>query len=123
MTVIEAINRLDTIKPNRYGQEEKIRWLSHLDGIIKREIIDTHEGGGAEGFSGYGEDSLDAELLVPAPYDDIYVKWMEAQIDYASGEFGRYNNTSAAYNSAYIAFSKAYHREHCPKSSAGFYNF
>ena len=44
MTIIEAIHRINTVKPNSYDQALKIKWLSTLDGIIKKEIIDTHEG-------------------------------------------------------------------------------
>ena len=108
MTVMEAINHLNSVKPNGYGQQEKIKWLSTLDGIIKREIIDTHEGGEGVSFSGYTEGSLMQELLVPAPYDDIYIKWLEAQIDYANGEYGKYNNSITMYNSAFLTFAKAY---------------
>ena len=115
MNIIEAINRIDSLKPNNYTQEEKIRWLSNLDGIIKREIIDTHEGAEAVTFEGYNEEiELDTVLLVPAPYDDIYVKWLEAQIDYANGEYGKYNNSISMYNAAYDAFSKYYNRTHMP---------
>ena len=46
MTIIGAITRVDTVKPNTYSQMDKVKWLSELDGIIKAEIIDTHEGGG-----------------------------------------------------------------------------
>ena len=45
MTILEAINRVDTTKPNSYTQPEKVDWLSTLDGIIKKELIDTHVGG------------------------------------------------------------------------------
>lgn len=123
MTVMEAINHVDAVKPNGYRQSEKIRWLSYLDGIIKKEIIDTHEGGEKVSFSGYTDNSLMTELLVPAPYDDIYIKWLEAQIDYANGEYGKYNNSITMYNNAYMAFAKAYNREHLPKNTAGFKNF
>ena len=74
-------------------------------------------------FNGYTEDSLMTELIVPAPYDDIYIKWLEAQIDYANGEYGKYNNTITMYNNAYLAFAKAYNREHLPKNTASFKNF
>ena len=99
MTIIEAINRIDALKPNGYGQAEKIKWLSDLDRTVKAEIIDTHEGGG-EAFAGYGSDTpLDTVLLIPALYDDVYVKWLEANIDYANGEYGKYNNSIAMFNS------------------------
>ena len=45
MTIIEAINRIDELKPNNYTYLEKIGWLSKLDGAIKKNIIDTHEDG------------------------------------------------------------------------------
>lgn len=122
MTVMEAIGLIDKLRPNRYDQDMKIRWLSVLDGIIKVEIIDAHEGGGAVEYTGYDSSDLTHELLVPSPYDDIYVKWLEAQIDYANREYQKYNNSINMYNNAFMAYAKAYTREHMPKS-ASFKNF
>ena len=116
MTIIEVINQIDALKPNNYSQEDKIKWLSTLDGIIKREIIDTHEGGEAVAFEGYNEETpLDTVLLVAAPYDDIYVKWLEVQIDYANKEYGKYANSMTMYNSAYATFYSWYNRNYMPK--------
>lgn len=116
MTLIESITRIDKLKPNTYSQSDKIKWLSTLDGIIKREIIDTHEGGGGISFTGYDDNTpLTVELLIPAPYDDIYIRWLEAQIDYSNGEYKRYNNSMQMYNDAYFSFSKHYNRTHMPK--------
>ena len=115
MTLIEAINRIDVLKPNTYSQEEKVSWLSTLDGVIKKEIIDTHEGADGVVFEGYNErTSLSTVLLVPEPYDDIYLRWLEAQIDYANGEYPRYNNVMKAYNSAYSAFARQYNKANMP---------
>ena len=116
MTIIEVINRIDVLKPNSYSQPEKIKWLSTLDGIVKAEIIDTHEGGEVITFEGYTEDSdLTTKLLIPAPYDNIYIFWLESQIDYWNKEMGKYNNSIAMYNAAYSAFEKYYNRTHMPK--------
>ena len=116
MTILEAINRVDTTKPNSYTQTEKVDWLSTLDGIIKKEIIDTHEGGENIVFEGYTPDtSLDTVLLVPAPYDDIYIRWLESRIDYANGEYGKYNNSAMAYNTAFETYSLYYNRNNMPK--------
>jgi hypothetical protein len=115
MTIIEAITKIDTLKPNNYPEIDKFRWLSTLDGIIKTEIIDTHEGGENVEFNGYPEDiSRNTALLVPYPYDDIYIKWLETQIDYANAEYGKYNNSVTAYNEAYSAFERYYNRHHMP---------
>ena len=116
MTVMEAIGHVDAVKPNGYSQNEKLRWLSVLDGTVKAEIIDTHEGAENVIFAPYGEhtDFLQ-ELLVPAPYDEVYIRWLEAQIDYASGEYGKYNNSIAMYNTAYTAYANHYNRTYMPK--------
>ena len=118
MKIIEAIQQVDALKPNNYSQEDKIKWLSTLDGIIKNEIIDTHEGADKVEFNGYDISSLETELIVPAPYDDIYIKWLEAQIDYHNGEIGRYTNSMTMYNTAYSAFERYYNRKNIPLSKS-----
>lgn len=115
MTIMEALHRIDTLKPNSYSNVEKVKWLSLLDGIVKREIIDTHEGGEAVEFNGYTEEAeLTTELLVPVPYDDVYIHWLEAMIDYTNGEYGKYANSMTMYNTSYMAFEKHYNRTHMP---------
>lgn len=116
MTIIEALTRIDAIKPNSYPQAEKIRWLNTLDGIIKEKIIDTHEGAEGVSFNGYTVDvNLNTKLLVPAPYDEIYLFWLESKMDYWNGETGRYNNSINMYNTAYSEYEKEYNRTHMPK--------
>jgi hypothetical protein len=118
MTIIEAINRIDVLKPNTYTQVEKVLWLSNLDGIIKTNIIDTHEGGEGVVFDGYNENtSLATEMLVKAPHDNIYLKWLETWIDYTNGEYAKYNNSAQAYNDSYTAFERYYNRTHIPKGN------
>ena len=115
MTLIEAITRIDALKPNSYSQLDKIRWLSDLDWSIKTAIINTHEGANNVAFRGYNESTpLDTELLVPPPHDVVYLRWLESRIDYANGEIDRYNNSTVAFNEAYSAYSNYYNREHMP---------
>ena len=117
MTIIGAINHIDSVKPNGYSQDEKVKWLSDLDGIVKTEIIDTHEGAENIPFAAYDETTpLTQILLIPHPYDDVYIKWIEAQIDYANGEYSKYNNSITMFNAAFSAFEKYYNRTHKPIS-------
>lgn len=117
MTILDAIHRVDTLKPNSYSQIQKINWLSALDGVVKNEIIDTHEGGESVSYKPYIESELTTPLLIPAPYDDIYIRWLEAQIDYANGEYGKYQNSMTMYNSAYTVYERYYNRTHMPKGN------
>lgn len=116
MKIIEAINQLDALKPNTYSGSEKIVWLSRLDAMIKKNIIDTHEGGDVT-FTGYDEGTdQSTELIVAEPYDEMYLRWLEAQIDYANGEYERYNNSVDMFNTVYTEYKKYYNRTHTPKS-------
>ena len=116
MTIIEAINRIDALKHNTYTQIDKIAWLSRLDAMVKKQIIDTHEGADDVTFTGYDATTdLQTELLVPAPYDEVYLRWIEAQIDYHNGEYEKYNNSIEMFNTAYEGYQNYYNRTHMPK--------
>ena len=116
MTINEAITRLDSLKPNGYTLSDKIVWLSIVDGMIKNNIIDTHEGGEAVTFNGYTDDTpLDTELIVKAPYDELYLSWLSSKVDYFNGEFTRYNNNIVRYNDTLSAYANHYTRTHMPK--------
>ena len=43
MTIREALETVDRLKPNQYGSADKLRWLSELDGAVYREILTQHE--------------------------------------------------------------------------------
>lgn len=114
MTIIEAINRLDALKHNTYTQADKVEWLSTLDSLVKTHVIDTHEGCEVT-FSGYDESTdLHTNLLITAPYEDAYLHWMEAKIDYYNREYGAYNNAIEMFNTIYKSFQDYYNRTHMP---------
>lgn len=116
MKIIEAITRNDALNHNTYTQTDKVQWLSRVDWMVKKHIIDTHEGAEEVSFSGY-DDSTDIqkELLVPAPHDELYLRWLEAQIHYHNGEYGKYNNAVEMFNTTYEDYKKYYNRTHMPK--------
>lgn len=115
MKIIEAITRLDALKFNTYTQTDKVEWLSGLDNMVKKHIIDTHEGAEDVIFTGYDESTdLQTELLVPAPHDEMYLRWLEAQIDYHNGEYDKYNNAIIMFNTVYEAYQSYYTRTHLP---------
>lgn len=117
MTILEAITRLDALLFNTYTQPEKVAWLSKLDTEVKQQIIDTHQGAENVSFSGYTENTPgETVLLVPAPYDEVYLRWMESQIHYYNGEYDKFNAAIIMYNTAFDAFANYYKRNHMPLS-------
>lgn len=124
MTINEAITQIDSLKANTYTPADKIGWLSRVDSMIKKNIIDTHEGGEAIQFEGYSEETdPDKVLLAPEPYDELYLRYLEAQIDYTNGEYAKYNNSILMFNAAYKAYASFYNRDHMPKSSGNRFLF
>lgn len=105
MTINEAITRTDSVKPNEYSLNDKIKWLEMLDDRIMREIIDTHEMPEEIYFYGYTNTPIDIrkeELLMPFPaFEGVYTSWLMAQIDFANMDTARYNNSMIMFNQLY----------------------
>ena len=124
MTIAEAISKVDALKPNTFNPGVKVDWLSTLDARVKSKIIDAHECN--EPIFFYGYDSLSdqkTELLVPAPYDEMYLRWLEAMIDYHNSEDSRYNNAIILFNNAYEDYKNYYTRTHMPLSKGSKFIF
>lgn len=124
MTIAEAISTIDSLKHNTYSQMDKVKWLSSLDAKVKSKIIDAHEC--KEPFSFYGYDSTrdqETELLVSAPYDEMYLRWLEAMIDYHNNDLDRYNNAIILFDNAYEDYKRHYTRTHMPISKGNQFIF
>jgi len=95
MTIQEAINRADGVKPNAFTTAEKVAWISALEGSIAAEVF-MMSPAELQHFN-YDADDLTKVLLVDPPYDDLYVLWLEAVIDEKNGEYDKYRNTREVY--------------------------
>ena len=124
MTLSQAISRADALCPNQYTNDQKTAWISSLDGTIFEEIIKTHEGHDEDTFDGYTYDASTAatvELLVPFPYDDIYIFWLISQYYLNNAEMENYNSEITLYNTAYADYADYYNRHNMPKQKATFF--
>ena len=111
MTIMEAIHIVDERKPNTYSQADKIRWLATLDAMVHGGVLAGYEGFDGTPFPGYGGDTPpETVLLMESPYDECYIRWLEAQIAYADGEYDKYNNAMALFNTLWNAFRNHYNR-------------
>lgn len=133
MTPNKAIEIVDRLKPNSYSEEDKLRWIDELDGTVKKLVFqwdekyikDVEEQYKREEITeeaykeiidktkqyAYPED-MDRELLIPAPFDNVYTLYLEANIDYHNKEFAHYNNTAMMFEAQFGEYKKAYIREH-----------
>lgn len=116
MTVQECIDIVDNVKPNQYSKEDKVGWLSFVDGIIINDVLKTHEDyrGQYDDFTGYNPERTDIGLVAPPPYDRLYVAFLKMKIDEENGETARYNNSAAMYNAYMMEYRKYYNKIHVP---------
>lgn len=110
MTPNKAIEIIDRLKPNAYSDEDKLRWINELDGMVQKLVFQNET---ITQYS-YPED-MDRELLVTAPFDDVYTLFLEAKIDYHNREYANYNNSAMMFESQFTEYKKAYIREHPAK--------
>lgn len=115
MTLAEVLERIDRERPGESTEEEKLRWLSQVDGQWYREMVLTLEG--AEETSlcalhhGRGQErgGADRAALRRGVHHFLYM-----QTDQRLGEIDRYNNDAALYNQGMLEARQAYNREHMP---------
>ena len=113
MTAIDVIDRVDLLEPNDYSAEQKLRWLSALDGRILREVLLTHEGAPDVSLPDYSTGR--EALLVPEPYGGaLYYHYLQAMIAAENGETQRYNKRITLFNDAYQGWTDDYTRTHRP---------
>lgn len=120
MTIQEVIASVDELMPNQYSTEQKIRWLSVLDGKIWHEVIMTHHGHHLTyyPFSGYDNDG--EELIVQHPFaDDVYGYYLKAKISAENNEINKYDQMITLFNQAYSDWTAWYNRSNMPASGGG----
>jgi len=121
MKICEAIAQIDNLKPNTYSVKQKIYWLSQLESMVKRLVIDTHEGGEAISFDGFQENvNPETVLLMPEPFSMAYVYWLEAQIHYANEDIDMYNSAILMFNASFSEYKADYKRNHVSKGTGRF---
>lgn len=98
MTATVLFERLRKLKPVPAEIDDTILldWLNQVEGQILHEIFLL----ALSEITPYSATPTKA-LAAPYPYDGIYLLWMEAQVDFANGEYERYTNTMQRYNTAW----------------------
>lgn len=87
MLISEAISAAAALTGQVVTNATLVRWLSELDGRLAFEFYR------ADAWTPYDPtDDLSCELLVPFPWDGMYVHHLAAQTYFTNGEYDRYEN-------------------------------
>lgn len=87
MTIQQAINNAKALTGQVVENATQVRWLSQLDGQLALTFYR------AESWDPYDPtDDLTTTLLVPFPWDELYVTHLAAMTYFTNGEYDRYEN-------------------------------
>lgn len=100
MTVKEIIEYTDKLKPNSFDFQTKLAWLNQVEGMVHSEIMKTP----LDKIKMLTDEN--EVLSVLHPYSQLYSFYIISMIDFFSGDFVKYQNSSAAYNNAVRLYSK-----------------
>jgi hypothetical protein len=106
-TLQQALTRIDTICPNAWDDAAKLLWLNECESMIQTRILGT----APEACITYDADTARSTvLLVPAPFDRLYVYYVIAMCDYAAHETAHYADSMMLFNAALDEYAKWYQR-------------
>lgn len=116
-TMNSVIEELDEVKPNVYSEEMKFKWISRLDGMISTEVHQE-----AEPIQYAIPADADKELLVGAPFDDLYVLYCASMVDFHNREFNDYNNSALMFSERLDAYKAYYIQRNAAGKARNFRN-
>ena len=106
-TLQQALTRIDAICPNAWDETAKLLWLNECESMIQTRILGT----APEQCITYDADTdRSTKLLVPAPFDRLYVYYVIAMCDYAAHETAHYADSMILFNAALDEYAKWYQR-------------
>ena len=100
MTVKEMIEYTDKLKPNSFDFEIKLSWINQVEGMLQSEILKMP----LDKIKVLSNEN--DTLSIMHPYSQAYNFYIASMIDFFSGDFAKYENSSAAYNDVMKRYAK-----------------
>lgn len=111
MKLTDAISQAVLLTGAAVEPSVMCRWLSELDGQLSLTLYKTDS---IINYQMPGENEESPVLLVPYPWDGMYIHYLEAMCYYTTGDFGRYQNSMAMFNLGEKRFREWCIRMHYP---------
>ena len=103
MRLSEVLEFVDGIKPNAYTEEQKTRWVNDCEGMVQTQVLLL----APEEIVRYAWPlDRETELLVSPPHDKLYFSYLCALVDFANGEYGKYQNSMQMFNAEFSEFMR-----------------
>ena len=114
MKISEAINLANDLTGQTLNTTQAVDWLSEYDGKLAIEFYR------AETFTPYDPADLTTELLVPYPWDGVYLHHLEAMVYFTNGEYDRQANAAKMAENNLDEFKKYMQRTQSAPCKPGF---
>lgn len=134
-TVASIIEQFNTERPNQVDDALKVLWLRKCERMIINEILISHQHDledentinlkvsgskliiqSAGSFEEHIDTfDMDTMLLVPEPYDDLYIHYLDQRIAANQNDTKRYNVASTMYNNALLLYQQYCNRTYITK--------
>lgn len=106
MTASEAIARAKETRQGAIEYSQFLKWVNVIEGKIQVEIM----GKRPEEVIVYTEENDNVPLLVSHPYDEVYIYYLCAMIDFFNEEWDLYANDAAFFEKAFDDYKGVYVR-------------
>ena len=110
-TLQGVLDIIDSIKPNAFSEEAKTAWINEIEGLVQTEVFLL----AIEDVVQYTwPENAAATLLAKPPHDKIYWVYLSAMVDFANGEYDKYQNTMQMFNQFFGEYMRWYARTYNP---------
>lgn len=116
-TINKVMEQVDGVTLNTFDEEAKFQWLSNLDGMISRVVMEQ-----AEPVTYEYPNDMDRTLLAGYPFEDLYTLYLKAMIEFYNREYDDYNNSMLMFNERLEQYKAWYIREHSCVEAKNFRN-
>ena len=107
MTISELFTYTEDQFPSQYPNSLKLIWVNQLEKEITDYLLHFDEDAEAPVHT-----ELTDDLQIDEP--DIYALYIAARVDFANGEYARYNNKVAQFNTFFDDWKGRYIRNNAP---------
>ena len=122
MNVGKLIETVTVLIGQQYDLEMLIGWLNEIEGQVLDQVVNKAQGFDVE-FVPFTEDDSERELTVPDRFQDVYVNYIKAKVDFTNQETERYNNDAAMFEASWKEYASWHIRNYVPKPAAKFRNY
>jgi len=111
MTIREVIAQAKAYRQPGIPEADMLQVINNVELRAIREVI-RPRAGEAEAFEPYTEADMGRELMIPAPYDRVYVHAINAENDDRENQIGNISNERRYYEYDFGNYASWYTRTH-----------